>query len=264
MKIGFYDSGFGGITILKEALKKINNVDFFYLADNLNVPYGNKTKEELIKIVDNNIKIMLLNKCDIIVIACNTATSAAINEMRNKYKNVCIIGTEPAVKLALEYNLSINNNSNKNNINENNKILVTATKHTLQGEKLTNLIKTYNADKLIEKQELSKLVEFAENNNYTKEDVIDYLNEVVKNKEQYSSIVLGCTHFPFFKDEIIDFFNNNIKVFDSSDGVVKNLITKLNEYNKDYKNINRLNNLELYLTKDLKGYKDIFYKLLNK
>ena len=263
MKIGFYDSGFGGITILKEALKHIKKTHFFYLADNLNVPYGNKKKEELNYIVSKNIELMILNKCDIIVIACNTATSAAIKEVRQKYKDVCIIGTEPAVKPALEYSL---------NINGNNKVLVTATIHTLNGEKLNDLVKAYDANHLVKKQELSKLVEFAENGNYTKEDIIKYLKSVINNKEEYSSIVLGCTHFPLFKNEIKEFFNNDIQIFDSSNGVVKNILTKIDD---DFKvvnnakennkiNDNNLNTLELYLTKESKKYRETFYNILNK
>ena len=261
MKVGFYDSGFGGVTILKETLKYIKNVDIFYLADNLNTPYGTKTKEELLKIIYKNIDIMVLNKCDIIVIACNTATSAAIEEIRNKYKDLIIIGTEPAVKPALEYTLNIDNNS---------KVLVTATVHTLNGEKLDNLIKLYDAKHLVEKQELSKLVQFAENDNYTKEDIFYYLNSIIENKNKYSSIVLGCTHFPLFKDEIEEFFNNEIKIFDSSIGVTNNLLNKLDDkfkiINKNDNNSNKenLNSIELYITKEDFKYKELFYKLLNK
>ena len=260
MKIGFYDSGFGGITILKESLKYIKDVDFFYLADNLNVPYGTKTKNELLNIIYKNIDIMILNKCDIIVIACNTATSAGIKEIRNKYKDIIVIGTEPAVKKALEYNII--NNDNK-------KVLVTATVHTLNGEKLNNLIKLYDVKHLVKKQELGNLVKFAECNNYTKKDVIKYLSESICNKEEYSSIVLGCTHFPLFKEEIKEFFNNDIKIFDSSIGVTKNLLTKIdNKFKVNTKikemDINNSNTLELVITKEDKEYRKIFNELLNK
>ena len=102
MKIGFFDSGLGGITVLNEALKENIKAEYIYLADNKNTPYGIKDKNEVKKYVFQNIDFLVKNGCKIIVIACNTATALCIKELRKKYQNICFIGTEPAVKVAAD------------------------------------------------------------------------------------------------------------------------------------------------------------------
>lgn len=126
MKIGFFDSGVGGATIFKEA---VNNIDaeYYYFADNLNMPYGVKKKEEVVKFSFDVVDKLVKKGCKIIVIACNTATSVAIKKLREKYEDIVFIGTEPAVKPAIE-------NSNGK------RVLVTATTITINGEKLQTLI----------------------------------------------------------------------------------------------------------------------------
>ena len=84
-KIGIFDSGIGGVTVLREIIKVIPDMDYIYYSDSINNPYGEKTKEELLEIVDNIINYFIKRKCKIIVFACNTATALTINEMRNKY-----------------------------------------------------------------------------------------------------------------------------------------------------------------------------------
>ena len=122
MKIGIFDSGLGGITVFKEILNQNIKADFFYLADNKNIPYGIKDKNEVKELIEKNIKYLIDIGCQIIVIACNTATALSINLLRKKYPNIIFIGTEPAVKVAAD-------DKNKT------KILVTATSITLKEEK---------------------------------------------------------------------------------------------------------------------------------
>ena len=124
MNIGFFDSGVGGATIFKEAVKDIK-ANFYYLGDNKNAPYGIKSIEDVKKISLDAVEVLIKKGCKIIVVACNTATSVAIKEMRDIYKDVIFIGTEPAIKLARDA-------SNKK------KVLVAATSVTIKGEKLLN------------------------------------------------------------------------------------------------------------------------------
>ena len=99
-KIGILDSGIGGTTVLAEIKKLLPKEDYIYYADNKNNPYGEKTEEEIYKIVDNIVKFLIYDKhCKMIVIACNTATSAAISTLRREY-SVPFVGMEPAVKPA--------------------------------------------------------------------------------------------------------------------------------------------------------------------
>ena len=125
MKIGIFDSGLGGITVFREILKQKINAEFYYLADNKNNPYGIKSKKEVIKYIEKNIKYLIDTGCQIIVIACNTATALSINYLRKKYPNIIFIGTEPAVKVAADDRSKT-------------KILITATTITLKEEKLSN------------------------------------------------------------------------------------------------------------------------------
>ncbi|NLA86278.1 MAG: glutamate racemase, partial [Clostridiales bacterium] len=101
MVIGLFDSGVGGITVLSEARKTIKNADFFYYADTKNVPYGTKTKEEVRGYVLNAADFLVSRGAGILVVACNTATSVAIEDLRQKY-SIPVIGMEPAVKPAVE------------------------------------------------------------------------------------------------------------------------------------------------------------------
>lgn len=216
MKIGFFDSGLGGLTVLKEALNSGINADFIYLADIKNTPYGIKDKEVVKKYIFNNIDYLVKNECEIIVIACNTATAICIDDLRKKYKNIIFIGTEPALKVAVD----------SNNVKN---ILITATTNTLKQKKLQNLILNLNVKDKVTLLALDKLVYFAENNidrSIVREYLYDRLNQY--NLKTYSHIVLGCTHFPIYRDVFESIAPVNVKIIDGSIGIVKNLYLKYN------------------------------------
>lgn len=223
MKIGFFDSGLGGITVLNEALKENIKAEYIYLADNKNTPYGIKDKNEVKKYVFQNIEFLVKNGCKIIVIACNTATALCIKELRKKYQNICFIGTEPAVKVAAD------DKERKN-------ILVTATTITLKEEKLKNLITNLHINDIVELLPLDKLVEFAENNIHD-ERVDKYIQEKLSKYDlsKFSHIVLGCTHFPLFKENFERLFSN-VKVIDGSKGIINNLKRKIKDITLEDKN----------------------------
>ena len=101
MKIGFFDSGIGGLTVLKEAIKILPNEDYIYYADTVNAPYGTKLRETVRKHIFTAVEFLSTLGVDILVIACNTATSVAANELRSNYF-FPIVGMEPAVKPAIE------------------------------------------------------------------------------------------------------------------------------------------------------------------
>lgn len=221
MKILFFDSGIGGLTIFNECKKRIK-AEYIYVADNLNTPYGTKEKSEVLNLVISCIKKIKKYNSDIIVIACNTATSVAINELREIYKNKCIIGLEPAVKVA------------RDNLKSNKKILVCATSLTSKEEKLQNLINELGVKEITEFIPLDKLVIFAEQLDFDSNNVKKYLYDKFKNidKNEYEYLVLGCTHFPLFKDVLNNFFKNtDIKIIDSCKGVVNNIINHSKELN---------------------------------
>lgn len=248
MKIGFFDSGLGGITVFNEALNQDINADFLYLADNINTPYGIKDKEEVKKYVFKNIEYLVNQGCDIVVIACNTATALCVNDLRNMYKDIEIIGIEPAVKVAA-------------NKDDNKKILITATTITLKGEKLKNLIEKLNIQNRVELLPLDKLVIFAENN-YSNTIVKEYLKENLAkyNLKEYGYIVLGCTHFPIYKKIFEEVVPSNVKVIDGSKGIIKNLKTKINDPKLNQEKCN----ITLILTKEDNGFVKNFNRLSKK
>jgi len=221
MQIGFFDSGIGGITVLHDAVKMLPNEDYIYYADTLNVPYGPKPKDEVKKYIFNAIEFIYQQGVKAIVIACNTATSIAIEELRAKY-SIPIIGMEPAVKPAVEKN----KNTDK-------RILVTATALTLKEEKLQNLITRLDNEHIVDLLPLPGLVEFAEKFEFNEQIVLPYLQEQLFKYDlrNYETVVLGCTHFSFYKDMFRKLIPSYVNIIDGNIGTVKNLKRILEEMN---------------------------------
>lgn len=220
MRIGFFDSGIGGITVLYDALKILPNEDYIYYADTLNVPYGTKTKAEVKQFVFEAADFIVKKEVKALVIACNTATSVAIEDLRNKY-DIPIIGMEPAVKPAVK-------------MNDNNKrILVIATELTLKEEKLKNLILKIDKNNIIDLLPLPKLVEFSERFIFDEKEVLPYLNEKLSKYDfnLYKTIVLGCTHFSYYKDMFRKILPPAINIIDGNTGTINNLKRILEQNN---------------------------------
>lgn len=219
MKIAVFDSGIGGLSVLHLALQKLPREDFLYFADSDHVPYGTKTKEEIIHCVEEAIEFILKQNVKAIVIACNTATSASIQEMRKKY-SLPLIGMEPAVKKAADYY-------------GDKRILVIATAMTVKGKKLHDLITKVEKEHLVDLIALPKLVSLAEKEIFTGEEVLKYVKEEFKDLklEEYSSIVLGCTHFNYYKDSLRKILPKTIHFLDGNEGTVNKLIKELKERN---------------------------------
>ena len=127
-KIGIFDSGIGGVTVLKEIIKILPYEDYVYYSDSKNNPYGDKTNEEVQKICDNIVKYLIEQDCKIIVIACNTASTKAVEFLRKKYTKMTFVAIEPAYKMVHDYSYE-------------NPTLVMATKGTIESEKFNLLLK---------------------------------------------------------------------------------------------------------------------------
>ncbi|MBH1941931.1 glutamate racemase [Mobilitalea sibirica] len=211
MKIGFFDSGIGGLTVLHQALSEVPADEFIYYADTDHVPYGTKSREEIIAYVDSAVNFLVCQEVAAIVIACNTATSAAIDTMRSKYR-IPILGMEPAVKVAVK------NASNK-------RIMIIATPLTVREEKLHNLLKQVDEERKVDLLPLPKLVLFAEEGQFNTEEVERYLVEELSrfNLDDYSTLVLGCTHFNYFKDTLRKVLPEDIVFIDGIQGTINHL-----------------------------------------
>ncbi len=236
MRIAFYDSGIGGLTVFYLAYKLRPNYHYIYFSDAKNAPYGIKLKQQVKDIVIDVVDYLYNLNIDALVVACNTATAVAINDIRNKY-SIPIIGMEPAVKPAVEI------------VEPSLKVLVTATPLTLKEEKFNNLVHKVDPGGIVEVLPLPKLVEFAEEENFDFSIVSKYLiQELSKfNLQEIGTLVLGCTHFPYFYKIFKEVLPSHIKIIDGNLGTVKNLFHKIDNLNKPNSNISQI---DFYISKE--------------
>ena len=194
--IGVFDSGLGGISVLRDLKELMPNEDFIYFGDSAYAPYGVKTKEQITERCVEIIDFFISKGVKAVVIACNTATSASANYLRKKYKDLPIIGMEPALKVATQ---GVKNNN----------IVVMATPLTLKEKKFETLMHKFRGNNKVVKMPCPKLVEIVENDLLDdKNIVIDQLKDYYKdvNMDNLDSVVLGCTHFIFYRDYLNQFF----------------------------------------------------------
>lgn len=238
--IGVFDSGVGGISVMKKAIELMPNENYIYYGDSRNAPYGIKTPKQVRRLSFDAIEFLLKKGAKAIVVACNTATSAAIVELRQYYRKLPIIGIEPALKPAVE--------SNKDG-----KIIIMATPMTLVESKFKNLMNKYDKEHNIIPLPVPGLVEFIEQGILEGEEINLFLKEALKPHmdQKVSTVVLGCTHYPFVKGEISNILGDDVKIIDGSLGTAKELRRKLKEHN--------LLNLQR-----LRGYVEIYNSLENK
>lgn len=206
--IGLFDSGIGGTSIWKEIHQLLPNENTIYLADSKNAPYGKRTKQEIIELCFKNIDFLLSQNCKMIVVACNTATTNAINEIRAKYK-IPIIGIEPAIKTAA-------------NKTETQTIGILATKGTLNSELFNRQVESYTNIKVIEQVGYG-LVELIEEGKIESLEMTNlltsYLEPMIKANIDY--LVLGCSHYPYLVPAIKKIIPENIKIIDSGEAVAR-------------------------------------------
>ncbi len=211
MKIGMFDSGIGGLTLLRCALKTMPAAEYHYYADTDHVPYGNKSVDEIRQYSDEALSFLAAKGCEAVVIACNTATSAAAAYLREKYE-IPVIGIEPAVKPALS-------------IREDKRILVVATAVTVREKKLHELVERVDVRHRVDLMALPGLVGYAEAGEFTEPKIREYLEKEFSKIDvhAYSVIVLGCTHFNHFSRLIGSFFDSDICITDGSEGTIRQL-----------------------------------------
>lgn len=205
--IGIFDSGIGGLKTLEEIRKILPNENYLYYADSKNNPYGEKEEKELYDITKRIVSRLLNHNVKLIIIACNTATTKCIKELRNEFSNTIFIGTEPAIKVACD-------NDYKN-------ILVMATPTTIDSERMHILVDNNKKEnQSITLLKCDKLANAIEQNNQKEIDII--LKNIFKDKKNnnYDSIVLACTHYPYIKNKIQKIFPN-ADIIDGNKGVSK-------------------------------------------
>ena len=196
--IGIFDSGIGGVTVLKELLKVLPNENYIYYSDSRNNPYGDKSDKQINELCEYIVKLFIKQKCKAIVIACNTASAKSAQYLRDKYQDIPFIAIEPAYKMVYDYAYS-------------EPTLVMATKGTIESEKFNLLYHTYDNHKTILLPCVG-LADIIEEGN--KDKIKAYLKEHLEPyRGKVKNVVLGCTHYPLIQDEMqevlgqVTFFN---------------------------------------------------------
>lgn len=216
--IAVFDSGMGGISVLRELVQILPNEDFIYFGDSANAPYGTKTLEEVRELTFKNAKALFGEGVKGIVVACNTATSAAVRLLREEFPYIPIVGIEPAVKPAVSFM-------------DNPRVLVMATPMTIREAKFTNLMNKYKDQATILPLPCPGLMDFVERGDLDGEDLKKYLRELLfeYTQEPVDAAVLGCTHYPFAKVPIQEILGKDVKIFDGGLGTAKEMKRRLQE-----------------------------------
>ncbi len=206
--IGIFDSGIGGTSIWQEIHQLLPNEKTIYLADSINAPYGQKSKQEIIDLSCKNTEFLLNRDCKLIVVACNTATTNAIQELRAKY-TIPFIGIEPAIKPAAT-------NSKTQTIG------ILATKGTLNSELFHKATEMYQDTKIVEQigYGLVQLIEGGQINSTEMEQLLhSYLQPMIEANIDY--LVLGCSHYPYLIPQIKKILPAHIQIIDSGQAVAR-------------------------------------------
>lgn len=212
-KIGVFDSGIGGVTVLSEIIKILPKENYTYYSDSKNNPYGDKTDEEIKQLCDEIVQRFIRENCKVIVIACNTASSKTAQFLREKYPQIPFIAIEPAYKMVHDFAYD-------------KPTLVMATKGTINSEKFNLLLKKYDNHKtyvlpcvgLADRIEAGKEEEIRE---YLKENIGSYKGKV-------ENVVLGCTHYPLIQKEIKEVLGQ-VQFFNGAPNLAKHLKDILKE-----------------------------------
>jgi glutamate racemase len=223
--IGLFDSGIGGTSIWKEIHTLLPNENTIYLADSKNAPYGQKSKDEILALSKKNTEFLLNQNAKIIVVACNTATTNAIAELRASY-DVPFIGIEPAIKPAAK-------NSETHTIG------ILATKGTLSSELFSQSVLNYPTTKIIEQVGFG-LVQLIEEGKMNSKEMTELLNTYLKPmvEANIDYLVLGCSHYPYLIPQIKKIIPKHIKIIDSGEAVArqtKNILKSRDLLNKNQK-----------------------------
>lgn len=214
--IGIFDSGIGGTSIWAEIHQLLPNEKTIYLADSKNAPYGQKSKSEIITLSFKNTELLLNMDCKLIVVACNTATTNAIQELRNKY-NVPFIGIEPAIKPAATHS-------------QTQTIGILATQGTLNSELFNKNVERFHNTKIIEQVGYG-LVPLIENGDIYSPQMTTlltaYLSPMIDANIDY--LVLGCSHYPYLIPQIKKILPPHIQIIDSGEAVARQTKNVLQE-----------------------------------
>ena len=207
--IGLFDSGVGGISVLRHMLRLMPEERYLYMGDSANAPYGTKTKEQVRELSFAVAEKLIARGIKALVVACNTATSAAINDLRSAYPDLIVVGIEPALKLAAD-------RFPKGNLG------VMATPMTLREEKFDLLLHRFDSQCRVSKIPAPGLVELIEQGRGNSAEAEILLRSLLKDYiGNIDALVLGCTHYPFAAEAISRVLGEQVALLDGGDGTAR-------------------------------------------
>ncbi len=241
--IGIFDSGVGGLTVFTEIRKKLKNENIIYLGDTKNFPYGDKSQEEIIKYSIYNTELLINKGVKLIVVACGTATSQAIDVLKSKF-NIPIIGIiDPTVEYVKKQNIDT--------------IGVIATEGTIRSgaweKQLKNNIHNIN----VVNKACPMLATIAEEGRAQSKEGREVIKEYMKpfKEKRINKIILGCTHYPIYEKIIMEELNYNVELINTGKTIANYLEVYLKENNLE--NDKQKTSEEIFLTKPEEEFKDI-------
>ena len=206
--IAVFDSGVGGISVLRHLVRLLPEERFLYFGDSANAPYGTKPKEQVKNLTFAAAEKLIERGIKALVVACNTATSAAINDLRSEYPDLIVIGIEPALKLAADKFPG-------------GRLGVMATPMTLREEKFARLMERFAESSEIFKIPAPGLVELIESGRADSAETEELLRHLFAPYPKLDALVLGCTHYPFAKKAISRVLGENVALLDGGDGTAR-------------------------------------------
>ena len=220
LPIAVIDSGVGGISVLRELIALMPNENFIYFGDSANAPYGSKSRDEVLKITRRNLEFLKERGIKALVVACNTATSAAVRVLRGEERELVIVGIEPAIKppsVELDHP----------------RVLVMATPLTLREEKFNLLAARFAEDEQIIPLPCPGLVELIEDGHIDSPELDEYLENLLSpyKDQKIDALVLGCTHYPHIKKAIMRHLSPGIRVYDGGEGTARETRRRLDVIN---------------------------------
>lgn len=246
--IGMFDSGIGGLTVLKEVIKQNPNENIIYLGDTKRFPYGSKSKESIIDLTKKGIEFLISKNVKAIVIACGTATSQALEEVQKQY-DIPIIGI---IDSTVDY---INKNKKLR------KIGVIATAGTIRSKGWQNKIYNKISDAIICYKACPLLAPMAEEGWTDNEIAKLTIKEYLKGFEDIDCLILGCTHYPLFKKLIKEELGKKVEIINTGEMLSKDLQKALVENNKENEVKNK-GKCEIYLSDTETNFIRVAKKLL--
>ncbi|MDX2776247.1 glutamate racemase [Streptomyces caniscabiei] len=204
MKLGIFDSGIGGEAVAAALTAAFPQATILTVNDKKNVPYGDKTPQEVLDLTNAAIQPLLQEQCDIIIIACNTATAVAIQSLRGRYPQQKFIGIEPMIKTAAR-------------LTRNSTIAVCATPATLASDRYKQLVVSHGQHLTIIEPDCSEWAYMIEHNQLNQQHIATAIREACS--QGADVIVLGCTHYHWIKDLILQTVPSTVHVIEPSEAI---------------------------------------------